>query len=255
MKFDYLDLEAAGGCRYDYVAVYDGPLVNQSRLVGKYCGNQTAQPPVLKSRGSVLALQFRTDYSVAGGGFRAGTRFTYGERAGCGGLVRLGETGSSTITRCTQSRHNHFSRLFSLDSDGDGRYEADLNCQWAVLAPPDRVVRLRFTRSRLPLCLDCTFLVFRFELERRQNSSGHQSCWDYLEVRSGEVRRSAAAVVTVLSSRDRLPHWLEFSAAPPLRQTSTPTPAHSGSSSSPTELIGPHLLTYDSCVCELCFFL
>ena len=108
VKFDYLDLEAAGGCRYDYVAVYDGPLVNQSRLVGKYCGNQTAQPPVLKSRGSVLALQFRTDYSVAGGGFRAVTRFTYGERAGCGGLVRLGETGSSTITRSTQSRHNHF---------------------------------------------------------------------------------------------------------------------------------------------------
>ena len=32
VKFDYLDLEAAGGCRYDYVAVYDGPLINNTRL-------------------------------------------------------------------------------------------------------------------------------------------------------------------------------------------------------------------------------
>ena len=123
--------------------------------MGKYCGNQTVQPPVLKSKDNVLTLQFKTDRSINAGGFRAISRFTYGESRGCGGLVNVTD-GSKTIT--------------SLDSNSDGRYETDLNCHWTVVAPEAKIIKLRFTS---------------FDLELRQNDT-HQSCWDYVEVRNGE---------------------------------------------------------------------
>ena len=130
VKFDFLDLESHSRCRYDYVAAYDGPLINSSRLMGKYCGNQTTSPPVLKSLGNVMTLQFKTDRSVAAGGFRAVSRFTYGASRGCGGLVNITES-SQTIT--------------SLDDNNDGNYEPDLNCHWTVVGPPDKVIKMRFT--------------------------------------------------------------------------------------------------------------
>ena len=74
---------------------------------------------------------------------------------GCGGLVNLTE-GRRTIT--------------SLDLNGDGNYEPELNCQWTLAAPPGKVVKLRFTQ---------------FQLEMRQNDT-HQECWDYLEIRNGD---------------------------------------------------------------------
>jgi hypothetical protein len=40
------------------------------RLVGKYCGNQTVSPPILKSRTNSLVLQFITDRSISAGGFQ-----------------------------------------------------------------------------------------------------------------------------------------------------------------------------------------
>ena len=73
---------------------------------GKYCGNQTRVPPVLQSLGHELTLQFKTDSSIAHGGFRAVTRFTWGASRGCGGLVNVTE-GSQTIN--------------SLDVNSDGR--------------------------------------------------------------------------------------------------------------------------------------
>ena len=32
VKFDFLELESHTRCRYDYVAAYDGPLINNTRL-------------------------------------------------------------------------------------------------------------------------------------------------------------------------------------------------------------------------------
>ena len=109
IKFDFLELESHSRCRYDYVAVFDGPLLNTSRLIGQYCGNQTVQPPVLKSRDNVLTLQFKTDRSRSFRGFRAVSRFTFGASQGCGGLINMTDSASKTIS--------------SLDVSGDGRLE------------------------------------------------------------------------------------------------------------------------------------
>ena len=71
---------------------------------------------------------------MAARGFRAVTRFTYGASRGCGGLVNLTEAGQT---------------IASLDVDADGNYEPDLNCHWTVTAPPDKIIKMRFTSFNL----------------------------------------------------------------------------------------------------------
>ena len=66
LRFSRLDLEAQSRCYYDYIAAYEG---NMTRLIGKFCGNQTGQPPpMLTSTTNVMTIQFKTDSSVSGTG-------------------------------------------------------------------------------------------------------------------------------------------------------------------------------------------
>lgn len=74
-RFNTFHLEASSSCRYDYVAVYDGP-DTLSPLMGKFCG--AALPPDLRSSTNQLFIVFRTDASVNGIGWRA----TYSETLG-----------------------------------------------------------------------------------------------------------------------------------------------------------------------------
>jgi len=80
-RFQRLDLETHRGCRYDRVSAFEGRSLNASDEIGRYCGSHgidvsggdggeeaTALPPVLKSRGRIMTLQFKTDGSVAGRG-------------------------------------------------------------------------------------------------------------------------------------------------------------------------------------------
>jgi hypothetical protein len=79
-------------------------------------------------------------------------RFTYGPNQGCGGNIDLRNSASSVVQ--------------SLDADNDGLYEPNLNCQWLVLAQPNKVIRLTFSQ---------------FNVETTQNDTD-TTCWDYLEV-------------------------------------------------------------------------
>ena len=67
-RFSSLDLESHRACRYDFVAAFEGATVDRSAEIGRYCGYQGAPPPVLKSRGNVMTVQFKTDRSVAATG-------------------------------------------------------------------------------------------------------------------------------------------------------------------------------------------
>lgn len=69
VKFDKFALEADTYCRFDYVAFYNGGERDDSRLIGKYCGDQ-APAPIITS-GNVLLVQFVSDLSVTSDGFLA----------------------------------------------------------------------------------------------------------------------------------------------------------------------------------------
>ena len=61
-----------------------------------------------------------------------GVTIFVGPSQGCGGLLN---TTSGVIK--------------SLDHDGNGQYEPDLNCVWQIVVPPDHNVRLHFDQFDL----------------------------------------------------------------------------------------------------------
>lgn len=73
LQFSSFDLETYADCRYDYLAIYDNIIANESSAdlhpIGKYCGNE--KPPAILSTTRALTLVFKSDESVNGQGFAA----------------------------------------------------------------------------------------------------------------------------------------------------------------------------------------
>ncbi|XP_041093375.1 procollagen C-endopeptidase enhancer a [Polyodon spathula] len=67
VSFDKFDVEPDSYCRYDYVAFFSGEESDDSKLIGKYCGDQA--PETFVSNSSELLVQFVSDLSVTGDGF------------------------------------------------------------------------------------------------------------------------------------------------------------------------------------------
>ncbi|KAM9836398.1 procollagen C-endopeptidase enhancer b [Aulostomus maculatus] len=69
VKFEKLDLEPDTYCRYDYVALFNGGENDDSRRIGKFCGDRA--PGTIVSNGNELLVQFVSDLSVTSDGFMA----------------------------------------------------------------------------------------------------------------------------------------------------------------------------------------
>ncbi|KAM9847142.1 procollagen C-endopeptidase enhancer a [Aulostomus maculatus] len=69
VNFDKFAVEADTYCRFDYVAFFNGGEKDDSRLIGKYCGDQAPQPII--TSGNVMLVQFVSDLSVTSDGFLA----------------------------------------------------------------------------------------------------------------------------------------------------------------------------------------
>ncbi|XP_034746288.1 procollagen C-endopeptidase enhancer a [Etheostoma cragini] len=69
VNFDKFVLESDTYCRFDYVAFFNGGEKDDSRLIGRYCGDQAPQPII--TSGNVLLVQFVSDQSVTSDGFFA----------------------------------------------------------------------------------------------------------------------------------------------------------------------------------------
>ncbi|KAM9424744.1 procollagen C-endopeptidase enhancer b [Pholidichthys leucotaenia] len=69
VKFEKLDLEPDTYCRYDYVALFNGGERDDSRRIGKFCGDRP--PGTIVTNGNELLVQFVSDLSVTSDGFMA----------------------------------------------------------------------------------------------------------------------------------------------------------------------------------------
>lgn len=69
VKFNKFALEADSYCRFDYVAFFNGGEKDDSRLIGRYCGDEAPEPII--TAGNVLLVQFVSDLSVTSDGFLA----------------------------------------------------------------------------------------------------------------------------------------------------------------------------------------
>uniref|UniRef100_H2ZSE4 Procollagen C-endopeptidase enhancer n=1 Tax=Latimeria chalumnae TaxID=7897 RepID=H2ZSE4_LATCH len=69
LSFDKFDVESDNYCRYDYVAIFNGGETDDSKRLGKFCGDIPPEPII--SNGSELLVQFVSDLSVTSDGFMA----------------------------------------------------------------------------------------------------------------------------------------------------------------------------------------
>ncbi|KAM8899513.1 procollagen C-endopeptidase enhancer b isoform 1-T2 [Spinachia spinachia] len=69
VKFVKLDLEPDTYCRYDYVALFNGGERDNSRRIGKFCGDRS--PGTIVTNRNELLVQFVSDLSVTSDGFMA----------------------------------------------------------------------------------------------------------------------------------------------------------------------------------------
>ncbi|XP_061104653.1 procollagen C-endopeptidase enhancer a [Conger conger] len=69
VKFEKFDLELDSYCRFDYVAFFNGGEKDDSRRIGRYCGDHL--PGDIVTNGNELLVQFVSDLSVTSDGFMA----------------------------------------------------------------------------------------------------------------------------------------------------------------------------------------
>lgn len=68
-----------------------------------------------------------------------------GERQGCGGLVNL-----------TESVQQQLRAPNAAVTPRNGQIDGELNCQWTVLAPPGKVIRLQLTQIDMATDSSCS---------------------------------------------------------------------------------------------------
>ncbi|KAK1800713.1 hypothetical protein P4O66_005905 [Electrophorus voltai] len=69
VKFGKFNVEADVYCRFDYVAFFNGGEKDDSRRIGKYCGD--VAPETIVTNNNMLLVQFVSDLSVTSDGFMA----------------------------------------------------------------------------------------------------------------------------------------------------------------------------------------
>ncbi|XP_069806212.1 embryonic protein UVS.2-like isoform X2 [Dendropsophus ebraccatus] len=107
-------------CESDYINIYDGPTKDYSRLVWRgACGTDTPWPVIAST--SHLLIEFSSDSSIAGRGFRAEYHSVQ-----CGGTF--------------------YNLTGTITSPGyPDNYAPNLNCSYTIRAPENYIIRFTYT--------------------------------------------------------------------------------------------------------------
>ncbi|XP_071960226.1 mannan-binding lectin serine protease 1-like [Antedon mediterranea] len=168
-QFVDIDIEKSEDCPYDAVRIYDGPTKKFPRIVN-HCGTNNA-PPDFTSSAQHLLVEFESDGSDSGRGFRA--RYTAKQAAINtdenssidepieGWTPGVDTDGCSKIIRAINGT--------VTSPDFPHHYPNDVTCALVVQAPPNYHITLQFKSMDME-DFDCSF--------------------DYIEIRDGEFEDS-----------------------------------------------------------------
>ncbi|XP_065715198.1 procollagen C-endopeptidase enhancer 1 [Patagioenas fasciata] len=135
--FRVFDLEPDARCRFDSVSVFAG-LEPAAPLLGRFCG--TFRPGPLRAPGNALRLRMESDGAAGGRGFLgwfSGAAPANRDPPFCGGRL---ETPQGTLNTPNWPEEN---------------YPPGVTCAWHIVAPPGKVIELRFGKfdvERDPHC-------------------------------------------------------------------------------------------------------
>ncbi|KAG9511404.1 Tolloid-like protein 1, partial [Fragariocoptes setiger] len=198
LKFDAFDLESHESCSYDYLEVRDGHSLNDSALLGKFCGQKL--PDLIVSTGDKLLIRFSTDAEVNRAGFsltlseavnecKSGTHgcayrcssssptngavlmgSPNGFKCECPLGYQLGEDERSCVPACGGLRND--SRGTFASPHHPSLYPAGAKCVWEIVAPATHKITLNFTH-------------FDLEGSNREQQQQQPDCdYDFVEIRS-----------------------------------------------------------------------
>jgi len=92
LTFSDFDVEPFTNCTFDYVAVYDGPNMNEGTAeIARFCGSSVPNPPVIRSTSNQMFIRLKADGSVSARGFLANFTMGCGARIEVGGGEESGE--------------------------------------------------------------------------------------------------------------------------------------------------------------------
>lgn len=139
LSFRVFDLEPDPQCRFDSLSVYGGHGA-AAPLLGRFCG--TFRPGALLSAGNKMELRMESDGATSGRGFlvwySAGLPPAH-EQQFCGGRLEKEE---GTLKTPNWPEEN---------------YPAGISCSWHIVAPPDKVVELRFGKFDVEADAHCRY--------------------------------------------------------------------------------------------------
>ncbi|XP_017013207.2 cubilin homolog [Drosophila takahashii] len=135
VTFNSFDLEDSTECRFDWLQVNDGGSAADQEI-GRFCGSQLPGGGNIVSSGNQLYLRFRSDNSTAKEGFD----LTWNSiQPQCGGRFDLDTHGT-------------------LSSPGSpGNYPKNRDCQWHLVAPISKRIKLTFAHLQLEEHDNCNF--------------------------------------------------------------------------------------------------
>lgn len=183
VKFLYIDLEYHLSCTYDYVALYDSRAINYDSRLALLCGYDNSTT-VLTSTNNSMVIEFITDSSRNGKGFKAAIYFSYSESVGCGGRVDLTA---------------NFSHILKSPLISGRHYDNFLDCHWSITSPHSTIIKITFTKFHIAPCQNVN-----------QTAIGYSRCnCDFVEINDG---LSPNSLVIGTYCGDALPPQLTTSA-------------------------------------------
>ncbi|KAH8352319.1 hypothetical protein KR084_003439, partial [Drosophila pseudotakahashii] len=141
VTFNSFDLEDSTACRFDWLQVNDGGSA-ADRVIGRYCGSQLPRGGNIVSSGNQLYVLFRSENSTVKEGFD----LTWNSiNPQCGGRFDFDTHGT-------------------LTSPGSpGNYPKNQDCQWHLVAPINKRIKLNFAYLELEEHDNCNFDYVRIK--------------------------------------------------------------------------------------------
>lgn len=131
IRFEQFNLEKIPGCYSDYVDVYDGYTLEDSKRKAKLCGNLTGHAPTISIDSNTAIVIFSSDNTIELDGFSALILFT---------------------KKCNQQiRLNEDQRNYTLNKLTDA-YEALLHCEYFITASEGYIIQAKFNQFHLRPC-------------------------------------------------------------------------------------------------------
>ncbi|XP_062137785.1 cubilin homolog [Drosophila sulfurigaster albostrigata] len=135
VTFNSFNLEDSAECRFDWLQINDGRSA-AAQIIGRYCGNHIPHGGNIISSSHQLYLWFRSDNSTAHEGFDLSWESITPQ---CGGRIDIETHGT-------------------LASPGSpGQYPKNRDCQWHLVAPRAKRIKLTFFSLQLEQHATCDF--------------------------------------------------------------------------------------------------